>query len=1025
MYTRISSLTILAAPGLLLASGLVSAAEPESGSVSADNPQTSFSSGPNVISNPAYPDTGTCLDPALPCDDYALTVSVPTDLESTGKSAYIVVRTEAPAGEDYDIYLLDSDGNEVNSSAAGGTPEEMIMNVPAGETNYTVRVIPWLVTGSTADTAISLNFTETQAGGDEPGAVGGALPFDPSAPRYQVYVSPANEGNDAGEPTVGYNPLTERAMFISYVNALRVTFPENLDEPMPESCDALWENKSGLITTLNSLDPIMYTDKTTGRTFNSQLAGANSLFEYSDDDGESWTPGQIGLPNGGADHQGVVSGPYPEGFPLDGVLYPNAVYYCSQSVAAAFCARSDDGGQTFGPGFPFKNTDCGAGALHGHPKVAPDGTLYVPDSSQCVASLGLDGSAEKVVAFVSEDAGMTYDVRPLPDSLGGAGSDPSIGIATDGTAYMCYENADGRTHVAVSHDKGLTWENDQDIGAAAGLVATRFPAMIAGDPDRAACAFLGTQTTGPDLELGFEGVWYPYIATTYDGGETWQLVNVSPNDPVQGYGGIGTSGTNRNLLDFNDLELDNLGRPLFAYADGCIGGCVIDPSANGFAAKGTLARQSGGRPLLSAFDDLANTQLTSTTIVPAPACALEELSTRTLNRTVVAWRAPDNGGAEISNYAVYRATSADGPFEFVGDAGSKTQYTDLSADPAVAEYYYRIVASNSVGQAAESNVIALPIGVETEVDTCSLPGETILQDSAGDSAGIDDYDILSVSVAEPAEFAGNLVVTLKLAGFTATEPPPTSFYPIMFPLLNNRYVAFDASTTPRFVYGTTSELPQGLLVFNEEGELDERSSYGADGTVVLVVPKDIFGKVTGELLAGFDVRARAGSPTATSRDTAGPGEYLLRGHEVCEVQQQLLATLTGDTDRGAAPLTVQFTIAADAPQGSTASSWSLDFGDGQYVEDQPFNGNASATISHVYTEAGVYRAYASVKNSEGVSSENLAEHTIEVLPEDEDSTPVTPVTPEEPSANGERGGALPWSWLMLLWLVALRRRALR
>lgn len=1022
MYTRTPPQTKWLALCALLSSASAMAADPASGSVSADNPQTSFSSGPHVISNPVYPDTGVCQNPALACDDYALTVSVPTDLDSSGLSAHIVVRTEAPAGEDYDIYLLDADGNEVNSSAAGGTPEEMIMNVGPGETSFTVRIIPWLVTGTTADTAITLNISES-GGGDnpaEPGMVGGALPFDPTAPRYKVYVSPPNEGNDAGEPTVGYNPLTERAMFISYVNALRVTFPEKLEEPLPEACDALWENKSGLITTLNSLDPIMYTDKTTGRTFNSQLAGANSLFEFSDDDGESWTPGQIGLPNGGADHQGVVSGPYPEGFPLAGVLYPNAVYYCSQSVAAAFCARSDDGGQTFGPGFPFKNTDCGAGALHGHPKVAPDGTLYVPDSSQCVASLGLDGSSEKVVAFVSEDAGVTYDVRPLPDSQGGAGSDPSIGIATDGTAYMCYENADGRTHVAVSRDKGLTWENDQDIGAAAGLVATRFPAMIAGDPDRAACAFLGTSTTGPDLELGFEGVWYPYIATTYDGGETWQLVNISPNDPVQGYGGVGTSGTNRNLLDFNDLELDNLGRPLFAYADGCIGGCVIDPSANGFAAKGTLARQSGGRPLLSAFDDLANSQLTSTPIAPAPACALVEKSLRTPNRTVVAWAAPDNGGSPISNYAVYRASSAEGPFEKVGDAGSKTQFTDTTADPAVAEYYYRIVASNSMGDAQHSNVIALPIGVETVVDTCSLPGETILQDSAGDSGGIDDYDIISVSVAEPVEFAGNLVVTLKLAGFTATEPPPTSFYPILFPLLDNKYLAFDASTAPRFVYGTTTELPQGLLAFNEEGELDERSSYGADGTVVMVVPKDIFGKGTGELLAGFDVRARAGASSATSRDTAGPGEYLLRGHEVCELQDQLLATLSGDVARGAAPLTVQFTISSQAADGSTAHAWSLDFGDGQFVEDQPFGNSSSATISHVYPEAGVYRAYATVKDSEGVSSENLAEHTVEVLPPG--SSPAQP--PAAPQDPASRGGALHWAWLLVM-LGALRSRRRR
>ena len=326
----------------LLASGLLLAADPESGTVSEGDPALTFVSGPHAISNPGYPDTGVCQDPVLPCDDFALTVEVPAMLPDN-TSVGVRIRTVAPAGEDYDIYLLDDGGTQVNSSAAGGTPEEMFQIVDPGTTTFTVRVIPWLVTGTSADTTVTLEFFEGGGGGEGGSGNDGRVPFDPTAPRYSIYVSPPNEGNDAGEPTIGFNPFTERAMFISYTNALRVTFPENLDEALPQACEAQWENKSGLITTLNSLDPIMYTDKATGRTFNSQLAGANSLFEYTDDDGETWIPGQIGLPNGGADHQGVVSGPYPEGFPTAGLLFPNAVYYCSQSVAAAFCARSDAG----------------------------------------------------------------------------------------------------------------------------------------------------------------------------------------------------------------------------------------------------------------------------------------------------------------------------------------------------------------------------------------------------------------------------------------------------------------------------------------------------------------------------------------------------------------------------------------------------------------------------------------------------------------------------------------------------------
>lgn len=993
---------------LALASAPVMATTPSDGTVSAEQSELTFESGPNFISNPAYPDTKACLNPALVCDDFALSVSVPADLPA-GQSARLTIRTEAPSGDDYDIYLIDANGAEVNSSAAGGTPEEMVMMLDASG-DYTVRIIPWLVTGTIATTKVTLDLVTDQVGGGEGGAgvSNGDVPFDPSAPRYTLYVSPEGEGNDAGEPTVGYNPHTKRAMFISYVNALRVTFPENLDQPLPESCEATWENKSGLITTLNSLDPIMTTDQDTGRTFNSQLSGANSLFEFSDDDGESWTPGQIGIPNGGADHQGVVAGPYPEDFPLAGLLYPNAVYYCSQSVAAAFCSRSDDGGQTFGPGMPFKNTECAAGGLHGHPKVAPDGTLYVPDSSQCVLPLG--ESAEKVVAFVSEDAGMTYDVRPIPQSEGGAGSDPSIALATDGTAYMCYENADGTTHVAVSRDKGLTWENDQDVGLPAGLVATRFPAMIAGDPDRAACAFLGTTTVGPNEDLNFEGVWYPYVATTYDGGETWSLVNLSPNDPVQGFGGVGPSGTNRNLLDFNDLELDELGRPLFAYADGCIGGCVIDPSQNSFAAKGTLARQSGGRSLYAAFDD----RFSSTIGAPKAACPLPRHSLRTAVQTVIGWNAPDNGGARISNYQVYRALSAEGPYTFIGNSGAKTRFVDESADPSVATYYYKVVAENTAGQSPDSNVLELSIGDAVEVDTCTLPGQTIIQDPVGD-APVSDYDIVSFSVAEPADYADHFVFTLKLAGFSAVEPLPTSFYPVLFPLLNNFYLAFDVSQgTPRFVHGQFTELPQGLLQFNEAGSLDARSNYGADGTVVMVVPKSLFGSLeAGDLIAGFDIRSRVAYETAPSRDTAGPADYFVRGHESCATGKSaiVLAELSSDGQRGPAPYTVEFTIRGSTSDNASLSTWSLDFGDGEFVARQPFAADGVARISHTYRSQGVFRAKATVRDSQGRESENLAESTI------------TTVT-QERSLDNLRGGSLGWLLLSLLLLPIGRRRLL-
>ncbi|MES2682359.1 MAG: PKD domain-containing protein [Pseudomonadota bacterium] len=878
------------------------------------------------------------------------------------------------------------------------------------------------------------------------------------APRFKIHVAPPDLANDAGEPTVGYNPLSKRAMFISYTQANRVTFKENLPVPadalndaLPESCDATWEDKSGLITTLNTLDPLMYTDKTTGRTFNSQLSGANSLFEYSDDDGETWTPGQIGPANGGADHQGMVTGPYPADFPTAGLLFPNAFYYCSQSVAAAFCARSDDGGQTVGPGFPFKNLDCAVGGLHGHPQVAPDGTLYVPDSSQCIAATGLGGGTSgNVIAHVSTDAGVTFTTRAIPTSVGGAGSDPSIGIASDGTAYMCYENADGRARVAVSKDRGVTWINDTDIGEALGILYSRFPAAIAGDPDRAACAFLGATQEGASAALDYTGVWYPYVATTYDGGLSWHLVNVSPDDPVQGHGGVGPDGINRNLLDFNDLEIDERGRTLFAYADGCTGGCVADPANNGFAAKGTIVRQTGGRTLLAAFDNDADTQYNDVAnIKPAAACAVQDLSLRTATKTEVIWTAPDNGGSAITNYQVLRSTVKEGPYLKVGDAGPSTSFIDASASPADPVYFYRVIAENALGAAPLSNIIQLDVSDVVEGSLCIAPGLTLATDASGDfdtsiaaPSGMAYHDLEYLQVAQPDATDGKLVISLKVATLAQPLAPSTDWF-VSFKAPNGTLYGVRMSTdmvTPRFysydVGASSGDISDGRFV-GTEGPIEAETDFTAEGLITFVVKAtDVGGTgAVGEVFSDFNsgsvqVLGAAGAGAADVVDAAPNG--LARTGSIklgpCLSNIAPLALLGVDKETGPAPLAVNFTVGgSDSDVGDSVVSYSLDFGDGMKLVDQPIT---SAAIAHSYAQPGNYAAALTVKDSQGLVSSNIARKFITVTAPGTTPPPgsIPPVIGAPPPAaaastieQGRFGGSFGLALLPLL-LFARRRR---
>jgi hypothetical protein len=202
----------------------------------------------------------------------------------------------------------------------------------------------------------------------------------------------------------------------------------------------------------------------------------------------------------------------------------------------------------------------------------------------------------------------------VPDAsspANGRGGDPSVGIGARNTLYFGYVNADGHAKVAVSSDRGLHWTKSKDAGTPFGIQNTEFSEVIAGDDDRAAFAFLGTSLPGDDQSHDFVGVWHLYASFTWDSGRTWRTVDVTPSDPVQ-RGCIWNGGGSdpcRNLLDFNDVTMDKVGRVLIGYADGCTGSCVHDPSQN--AAKGpasaqdslaTIARQVGGRGLLSSYD---------------------------------------------------------------------------------------------------------------------------------------------------------------------------------------------------------------------------------------------------------------------------------------------------------------------------------------------------------------------------------------------------------------------------------------
>ncbi|MDQ3805359.1 MAG: PKD domain-containing protein, partial [Acidobacteriota bacterium] len=924
-----------------------------------------------------------------------------------------------------------SGGEPLGTSDTATSPEAVTYapdgGVPSG--TYQVEVCPfddpaappqapynYAGTFTTDDTA------PPSAGGSPtptPSPTATPTPGPGSVPRYHNYSPPQAVGETAAEPSIGFNPVTRRAMYISGLQTLRVTFPENIAPAgsTPEAGPARWEDVSYISTKTRSLDPILFTDQRTGRTFVSQLnsvavAGAvllpgNSLMAFTDDDGASWTPAQLNLPDGSNDHQTVGAGPYPASVPLgNSVNKGSAVYYCGQSgnvfvaTSVALCSRSDNGGLTFNRAVPVYTGVVGVSGpscsqlIHGHVKVAPDGTVYLPNA-QC-------GGRQAVA--VSTDAGTTWTVRTIPGSLPPSGIlDPSVGIsndppgpgATSNTIYVGYtgrptpSSTDNHAYAVMSKDRGLTWSTPVDLGASHGIKNAVFAQTVAGDSNRAAVAFLGTTTGGNHQAADFKGTWYGYVAHTYDGGATWTTVQVTPN-PVQREACIWNGGGNnpcRNLLDFNDATMDDRGRVLFAYADGCINECEKG-GANTYSAKASIARQSGGKGLLAQYD----------AVEPALPQRPYLSGRRDDMASYLNWSPPDHGGSDITAYKIYRGT-APGHEVLIGRAaGDATTFNDRGGDPAVGNYTYKITAVNALGEGAASNPVTLAVGPRVEATgACELPGVTAILDPAGDASnGQPFHDITSVSMAEPDDLPGKVAFTMKVASlstippgwrwavrFSAPQRPPNAVYGAT----EDWFVSLVTSDglAPAFTYGTTGVPQNAARVFTTVGNLDPASKVDADGTITLVLPKSVIGSPTpGQAITGMLGSVRATVPSAlpgtggtneTIPDSTGGGAYTLRAANLCLPNTAPLARLTADVEEGVKPLTVHFDASAssDADAIDTISSYTFNFGDGSDDVVSP-----SPAVSHTFTQAGEYPVRLVVTDSRGKVSANTAQFLVEV-----------------------------------------------
>ncbi len=675
-------------------------------------------------------------------------------------------------------------------------------------------------------------------------------------------------GRNAGEPSVGSNWSNGVANYQSGLQTLFITF----DDSCPLSgLTSSWVNRAAPTSVGLDSDPFGFTDRgftdalgLHSRTFAAELTFLTPdtvKISYTDDDGVTWFPTQTGGIASAVDHETIGGGIYHTPVPPrpPGTVYPNAVYYCSQDIAAALCARSDDGGLTYGASVPiYALTSCGG--LHGHVKVSPvDGTVYVPNR-------GCGGNSAVVV---SQDNGATWTVRPVQNgSVSGttAPDDPAVGIDSNGRLYFLFSRGGIMPVVATSNDLGVTWSNFFDIGATFGIQNVRFPAAVGGSGGRAAVAFYGsTGGSGDSNGLNFTGSWHLYIAHTFDGGLTWTTTDATPNAPMQRTGILNGSAAidTRNLLDFFDITIDRDGRVLVGYVDGCEGGnCKqASPTATGnaYTVTATIARQSSGRRMLAPKDP------TSTVSKPG----MPSLTQRRIGRTVhLGWSEADTGNSAITGYQILRGIASNGETLLTTVSGTQTggSYDDLSATDSTKTYYYKVVAVNAVGTSCPNNEVAAPyIGDGCSGIVIHKNDPTHPEANAGTATPASlliDY----IAVGEPASSPGNFMFKMKVNSLATV--PPNSRWRIMWDSPSSPggqyYIGMrsDASSAVTFQYGTLEDAGvPAVFVIGETTSIPAlpASNFSSDGTITVFAPKSGFGSPQpGDLLGAIGGRTFTG-----------------------------------------------------------------------------------------------------------------------------------------------------------------------
>jgi hypothetical protein len=555
-----------------------------------------------IISDPT-------LCTSMTCDKYFLTVNIPASYYTTNPTHSVRVQINwASNNTDFDMYVYDAAGNQINSSGQGNTTFELVDLGQLTSGTYQILVIPF--------TAVNASYSGSATVGPPPVENARLAKYKPG--NFTFSTAKALTGPDG--LLFGSQDLEPRAVYDGLGNIYVAGI-----EGTPGGTD-VWKSADGG-------NSFTYLGQPDGGQAASALAGRTPGAGGGDEDiavGSTGTVymaslwgavlgvpgvGGVGAPlaatmctstNGGTIW---IDNPWAQNLPIVDrqwiAVYGDKTVYLTyqqegadlQGTNSLILVKSTDGGLTFPQVTEITTPQLG---------TQPDfqGNIAVDPQNGNVYTVFIGHPGNSIYIARSSDGGKTFILKPVRQGDPGisyAYVFPILALDRGGNVHVVYSDGTN-VYLTSSPDQGATWTTPVRVNNGPGAKLAIAPWVDAGDAGKVNIMWWSTSSSD---NLAADAKWQVFFAQTQNAFAKNPTISENAASGVFHTGPICVNGTactagTRNLAEYASTTVYLDGKAMIVYPDDQQTSNPMTYFLKQTGGPGVLSARSATAPVLSA-----------------------------------------------------------------------------------------------------------------------------------------------------------------------------------------------------------------------------------------------------------------------------------------------------------------------------------------------------------------------------------------------------------------------------------------